>query len=142
MNKNNNKQQRIRVLKTGELGTVTDQVLMKRGGKPMVYKQVRLDNHPHLDRWYWADELGGTRETCRITLSGGDGTELYLKVTHDYEGYGSYTFYASGKPQNLKEHDLRGLPFLLTGAMLKGLGIGEADIEMSVNGGPVTAGEK
>ena len=36
---NNNKQQRVRVLQTGELGTVTDQVLMKRGNKPMVYKQ-------------------------------------------------------------------------------------------------------
>lgn len=134
---NNNKQQRVRVLQTGELGTVTDQVLMKRGNKPMVYKQVRLDSKPHLDRWYWADQLGAVRETCRITLTGGNGTELYIKVTHDYEKYGSYEFEASGKPANLKEHDRHGLPFLLTGALLKGLGIDEADVYADANGGPV-----
>ena len=130
---NNNKQQRVRVQQTGELGTVTDQVLMKRGNKPMVYKQVRLDSHPQLDCWYWADQLGDTRETCRITLVGGDGTELYIKVTHDYENYGSYEFEASGKPANLKVHDRHGLPFLLTGALLKGLGIGQEGVETSVD---------
>ena len=122
---NNNKQQRVRVLQTGELGTVTDQVLMKRGNKPMVYKQVRLDSKP--------DQLGDTRETCRITLAGGDGTELYIKVTHDYEKYGSYEFEAFGKPANLKEHDRHGLPFLLTGALLKGLGVGQEGVETSVD---------
>lgn len=146
MNKNNNKinkkQQRIRVLKTGELGTVTDQVLMKRGGKPMVYKQVRLDSHPHLDRWYWADELGETRETCRVTLSGADGKELYIGVTRDFEGYGSFTFDMTGKPANLKEHDPKRLPFQLTAALLKGLGIEEGDIRASASAGPIKAGEK
>lgn len=133
----NTKQQRVRVLQTGELGTVTDQVLMKRGNKPMVYKQVRLDSKPHLDRWYWADQLGDTRETCRITLAGGDGTELYIKVTNDYEGQGSSNIDVTGKPANLKEHDPRGLPFLLTAALLKGLGIDEADVYADANGGPV-----
>ena len=130
---NNNKQQRVRVLQTGELGTVTDQVLMKRGNKPMVYKQVRLDSHPQLDCWYWADQLGDTRETCRITLTGGDGTELYIKVTNDYEGQGSSNIDVTGKPANLKEHDPRGLPFLLTAALLKGLGIGQEGVETSVD---------
>lgn len=133
----NTKQQRVRVLQTGELGTVTDQVLMKRGNKPMVYKQVRLDSKPHLDRWYWADQLGAVRETCRITLTGGNGTELYINVTHDYEKYGSYEFEAFGKPANLKEHDPRGLPFLLTAALLKGLNIDEADVYADANSGPV-----
>lgn len=129
----NTKQQRVRVLQTGELGTVTDQVLMKRGNKPMVYKQVRLDSHPQLDRWYWADQLGDTRETCRITLAGGDGTELYIKVTNDYEGQGSSNIDVTGKPANLKEHDRHGLPFLLTGALLKGLGVGQEGVETSVD---------
>lgn len=57
MNKNNNKKQRIRVLKTGELGTVTDQVLMKRDGKPSVYKQVKLDRMP---KTIWTDGFGQT----------------------------------------------------------------------------------
>ena len=129
----NTKQQRVRVLQTGELGTVTDQVLMKRGNKPMMYKQVRLDSKPHLDRWYWADQLGDTWETCRITLAGGDGTELYIKVTNDYEGQGSSNIDVTGKPANLKEHDPRGLSFLLTAALLKGLGIGQEGVETSVD---------
>lgn len=130
------------MLNTGELGTVTDQILMKRGDRIMQYMQVKLDKSPHLDRWFWADQLGATQETCRITLSGDNGTELYLKVTHDFEGYGSFTIEATGKPKNLKEHDRRGLPFLLTGAMLKGLGIHETEISMSVNGRPIIPDKK
>lgn len=133
----NTKQQRVRVLQTGDLGTVTDQVLMKRGNKPMVYKQVRLDSHPQLDCWYWADQLGDTRETCRITLAGGDGTELYIKVTYDYEGYGGSSFEVSGKPADMREHDRRGLPFLLMYALMKGLDIHGADVSVVANSGPV-----
>ena len=133
----NTKQQRVRVLQTGELGTVTDQVLMKRGNKPMVYKQVRLDSHPQLDCWYWADQLGDTRETCRITLTGGDGTELYIKVTLDYEEYEDSSFEVSGKPADMRVHDRRGLPFLLMYALMKGLGIHGADVSVVTKGGPV-----
>lgn len=134
---NNNKQQRVRVLQTGELGTVTDQVLMKRGNKPMVYKQVRLDSHPQLDCWYWADQLGDTRETCRITLTGGDGTELYIRVTLDYEVYEDSSFEVSVKPADMRVHDRRGLPFLLMYALMKGLGIHGADVSVVTKVGPV-----
>lgn len=48
--KNNEKKQRVRILATGELGTVTDRVLMKRSGTPMLYYQVKLDSQPNLDR--------------------------------------------------------------------------------------------
>ena len=62
--------QRVRVLATGELGTVTDRVLMPgcRDGRARPYVQVRLDNRPGLDRWFWPDQLGGTRERCRATF--------------------------------------------------------------------------
>lgn len=33
MKRNNQNKQRVRILATGELGTVTDRVLMKRSGK-------------------------------------------------------------------------------------------------------------
>ena len=119
----NTKRQRVRVLQTGELGTVTD--------------QVRLDSHPQLDCWYWADQLGDTRETCRITLTGGDGTELYIKVTLDYEEYEDSSFEVSGKPADMRVHDRRGLPFLLMYALMKGLGIHGADVSVVTKGGPV-----
>lgn len=99
----NTKQQRVRVLKTGELGTVTDQVLMKRGGKPMVYKQVRLDSQPHLDRWYWADELRDTRERCRVTFENEDGQTVIFDLELDYEAQ-KLSMEVSGRPKNLKEH--------------------------------------
>ena len=63
--KNNEKKQRVRILATDELGTVTDRVLMKRSGTPMLYYQVKLDSQPNLDRWYWADQLGDTKEELR-----------------------------------------------------------------------------
>ena len=44
MYKNNEKKQRVRILATGELGTVTDRVLMKRSGTPMLYYQVKLES--------------------------------------------------------------------------------------------------
>lgn len=106
----NTKQQRVRVLLTGELGTVTDQVLMKRGNKPMVYKQVRLDSKPHLDRWYWADELGETREMCRVTFENEDGQTLIFELMQDYDK-GKMSINLSGRPDNLKEH--RGLHALM-----------------------------
>ena len=60
--KNNEKKQRVRILATGELGTVTDRVLMKRSGTPMLYYQVKLDSQPNLDRWYWDDADGHLRD--------------------------------------------------------------------------------
>lgn len=142
MNKNNKKQQRIRVIKTGELGTVTDQVLMKRDGRPMMYKQVKLDNSPHLDRWFWADQLGATQETCRITLSGQDASEIYINVTQDFEVNGDFTIEVTGKPSNLKEHNYRGMPLLLTTALLRGLNIHDSDIVADSNTRPVMPSRK
>ncbi len=57
INKKEEKGQRVRVLKTGELGTVTDRQLIPRGGRLHRYVQVRLDGRPHLDRWFWDDQL-------------------------------------------------------------------------------------
>ena len=57
----NEKKQRVRILATGELGTVTDRVLMKRSGTPMLYYQVKLDSQPNLETrtgrpssWTWS----------------------------------------------------------------------------------------
>ena len=83
--KNNEKKQRVRILATGELGTVTDRVLMKRSGTPMLYYQVRLDSQPNLDRWYWADQLGDTRERCRVTFENGDGIAIIIDMEQDHE---------------------------------------------------------
>ena len=102
--KNNEKKQRVRILATGELGTVTDRVLMKRSGTPMLYYQVKLDSQPNLDRWYWADQLGDTRERCRVTFENEDGQMATFDFERDYERE-VLSMNVSGRPGNLKEHE-------------------------------------
>lgn len=102
--KNNEKKQRVRILATGELGTVTDRVLMKRSGTPMLYYQVKLDSQPNLDRWYWDDQLGDTRERCRVTFENEDGKMATFDIERDYERE-VLSMNVSGLPKNLKEHE-------------------------------------
>ena len=85
MKRNNQKKQRVRILATGELGTVTDRVLMKRSGTPMLYYQVKLDDRPDIDRWYWDDQLGDIRERCRVSFENEDGKAIFLDMEHDHE---------------------------------------------------------
>ena len=83
--KNNEKKQRVRILATGELGTVTDRVLMKRSGTPMLYYQVKLDDRPDIDRWFWDDQLGDIRERCRVSFENEGGKAIFLDMEHDHE---------------------------------------------------------
>ena len=95
---------RVRVLATGELGTVTDRVLMPgRDGRARPYVQVRLDNRPGLDRWFWLDQLGGTRERCRATFEAENGQVLVADLTMDYDKE-KMSVKITGKPENIKEH--------------------------------------
>lgn len=104
MNKNTEKKQRVRVLETGQLGTVTDQQLMPRDGQLHRYMQVRLDGRPHLDRWFWDDQVGGTKETCRVTLENENGQALVFDIVQDFEK-DRMAMKLSGTPGNLKEHN-------------------------------------
>ena len=119
INRNNEKRQRVRVLETGELGTVTDQQLIPRQGKPHVYRQVRLDKSPRLDRWFWDDQLGGTRERCRVTIENEDGQTLVYDLEMDYEKNRDITMELTGRhPDNLLEH--HGLHVLMASHLLAG----------------------
>ena len=85
INRNTEKRQRVRVLETGELGTVTDQQLILRQGRLHVYRQVRLDKKPHLDRWFWDDQLGATKEQIRVTFEDGRGNHWVVGIVRDHE---------------------------------------------------------
>lgn len=102
-NKNIKVKQRVLVRETDELGTVTDRVLMKRGGKPMLYYQVKLDAHPDIDRWYWADQLRDIRERCRVTFENEEGQTVIFDFEQDYEAQ-ELSMEVSGRPKNLKKH--------------------------------------
>lgn len=125
INKKTEKQQRVRILETGELGTVTDQQLMKRGGELRRYMQVRLDKRPHLDRWFWDDQLGGTRETCRVTLE--DATNTYrLDITRNHEN-GKYDINVHSDRDDNTKH-VGDLSFRLVRLMLDAMGAKREDV--------------
>lgn len=102
--KNIREKQRVLVRETDELGTVTDRVLMKRNGTPMLYYQVRLDARPDIDRWYWADQLRDIRERCRVTFENEDGQTVIFDLERDYERQ-NLSMNIVGRPGNLKEHE-------------------------------------
>lgn len=126
MNKNIGMKQRVRVLETGLLGTVTDQQLMKRNGEVHRYLQVRLDDQPHLDIWFWDDKLAGTKETCRVTLEDGESTyTLDITLNHDTD---TYTILTRSKRNNNRSH-IHDMSLDLIKHMLKGIGCTREDLE-------------
>lgn len=126
INRNNEKRQRVRVLETGELGTVTDQQLILRQGRLHVYRQVRLDKKPHLDRWFWDDQLGGTRERCRVTFEDDRGSRYHLDVTKNHEE-DSFTLDLQGRREN-PDPDIRMLLFQLMRDLMITIGVTTEDI--------------
>lgn len=118
------KGQRIRVLRTGELGTVVDKRLNRIGGTVRVYCKVKLDNSPQVDRWLFDDELGATKETCTVTLKSGDGREMVMHVETQHEPkageQGIKVSLEAGNRPCLKEHE-GGLHFLLAAMLMKAL---------------------
>lgn len=120
------KGQRIRVLKTGELGTVADRELIRRGGRVSQYVQVRLDSRPTEDRWYKAEELGDTRQKCRVTFDDGR-QRLFLDVDYDYERENIHLA-ITGEPENFATHDSSNLNFHLCAKLLKALGCKAKDL--------------
>lgn len=126
MNKTIRKKQRVRILATGELGTVADKVLIKRQGaqRPQLYCKVSLDKKPGEDRWYWPGELGGTTEIATATIACG-GQAVTINVTQDYEN-GNMSIDMTGSPENLKEHNR--LHLLVATAIFAGLGVKQEDV--------------
>ena len=130
-NKNIGMKQRVRVLETGQLGTVTDQQLMKRDGVLHRYMQVLLDKQPHLDRWFWDDQLAGTRETCRVTLE--DDTNTYrMDITRNHEN-GDYGIHIHSKRDDNTKH-VGDLSFRLVRLMLEAMGATPEDLIKVITG--------
>lgn len=110
------RKQRVRILATGELGTVVEKVFIKRAGMqyPQLYCNVMLDKKSGEERWYFADELGETKETAKAVFTEGN-NEMRVNVTLDHETQ-TMKFDITGTPQNLKEHN--GLHAMMAAAMI------------------------
>lgn len=120
MNKTILRGQRVRILATDEIGTVAEKVFMKRRSKerPSVYCRVWLDKKPDEDRWYWADQLGETKEYAHATFTAGN-QEVTVRITLDHETE-RMQFNVTGTPKNLQEH--KGLHLQMLMHMLEGCG--------------------
>ena len=127
MDKTMRKNQRVRVLRTRELGTVAEKVLIKRKGaqRPQLYCKVRLDKKTGEERWYWASQLGGTTEIATATIAC-EGQAVTINVTQNYET-GNMSIEMTGSPENLKEHNR--LHLLVATAIFVGLGLKPEDVE-------------
>ena len=116
------KGQRIRVLRTGELGTVVEKRLNRIGGTVRVYCKVRLDNSPQVDRWLMDDQLGTTKETCTVTFKSNDGREMVMHVETQLNaktgGEDVKVRLTAGNRPCMKEHK-SGLHFLLASMLMK-----------------------
>lgn len=76
---------RVRVLATNELGTIADKQLIRKNGQTKVYCNVRLDKKPDQDTWYFADQLGDTKECATVTMADEKGRTLVFNVTQYYD---------------------------------------------------------
>lgn len=120
---------RVRVLRTNELGTIIDKQFIRKNGQTKVYCNVRLDKKPEQDTWYFADQLGDTKECATVTMADEKGRELVIKVTQHYdnvpeEGMMNLVLEAEDGG-NLKDHE-GGLHFFLAAFLMKALA-GESD---------------
>lgn len=118
------KGQRVRVLRTGDLGTVVDKTLIRKKGNVGVYCRVKLDKTPDLDTWFFADQLGATKETCTVTFKSNDGREMvmHVEMQHDAKGCGEdvkINLTAGNRPCMLEHKG--GLHFLLAAMLMKAL---------------------
>ena len=120
------KSQRVRILATGELGTVAEKVLIKRQGaqRPQRYCRVKLDRKPGEDHWYWASELGETIEIATATIACA-GQAVTINVTQNYEN-GNMSIDMPGTQKNLKEHTR--LHLIVATAIFVGLGLKPEDV--------------
>lgn len=84
-NNHTKKGARVRVLGTNQLGTVAEKHLIRKDGQTRVYCNVRLDKKPDQDTWYFADQLGDTKDITTVTFADERGRKLNMIVTQYYD---------------------------------------------------------
>ena len=119
---------RVRVLRTNEIGTIAEKQLIRENGQTKVYCNVRLDKSPDQDTWYFADQLGDTKERATVTIADERGRKLILKVTQYYdkapEKNNMNVELEAEDGGNLRDHE-GSLHFALTALLFKAL-VGES----------------
>ena len=108
---------RIRVLETGELGTIADKTLIRKDGKVRTYCKVRLDKKPTQDTWIFADRLGDTKECAIVTFGDDTDRRIVVGVEFDHEQNSVSKMKVKGIPEDPDYH--QGLYKYLAAIMVK-----------------------
>lgn len=120
---------RVRVLRTNEIGTIACTELIRKNGQVRQYCKVKLDKNPELDTWFFADQLGDTKECAIVTLADRSGRKLIMSVTQHYDkspGKNDMNIVLKAEGDgNLRDHE-GGLHFFLAAFLMKAL-VGESD---------------
>ena len=128
-NRSMKKGTRVRVLGTNQLGTIADKQLIRKNGQTKVYCNVRFDKKPDQDTWYFADQLGDTKECATVTMADEKGRTLVFNVTQYYDKSpdedNMKVVLEAGDGSRLLDHRY-GFHFNLASLFLKAL-VGESD---------------
>ena len=84
-NNHTKKGARVRILRTNEIGTIAEKHLIRKDGQTRVYCNVRLDKKPDQDTWYFADQLGDTKECAFVTFGDHTDRRIIVGVEIDHE---------------------------------------------------------
>lgn len=96
---------RIRVLDTGELGTIADKMLIRKDGTVRTYCKVRLDKKPKENTWYFAEKLGDTKECAFVTFGDHTDRRIIVGVEIDHEKNCVSGLKVKGLPDEPDKHE-------------------------------------
>lgn len=96
---------RVRILRTNELGTVADKTLIRMDGKVKTYCKIRLDKKPKEDTWYFAEQLGDTKECAFITFCDNTDKKNIVGVEIDHEKNCVSGLKVKGLPDEPDKHE-------------------------------------
>ena len=74
---------RVRVLRTNEIGTIAEKQLIRKGREMKIYCNVKLDNKPDQDTWYYADQLIDTIVKADVSIRATDRSTATFSVEFD-----------------------------------------------------------
>ena len=74
---------RVRVLQTNEIGTIAEKQLIRKGREMKIYCNVKLDNKPEQDTWYYADQLIDTIVKADVSIRATDRSTATFSVEFD-----------------------------------------------------------
>lgn len=103
-NNHTKKGARVRVLGTNEVGTVAEKHLIRKDGQTKVYCKVVLDKDPGQDTWYFADQLGDTKESAFITFCDNTDKKIIVGVEIDHEKDCVSNLKVAGMPDKPEKH--------------------------------------